>query len=198
MGPLTFLSQERPHKRMKERGLVDSASANLQHRARAGDQIAFEALLAPLLESGFAVAVAILGDRTDAEDAVQEAAVKMWRNFNQFRIGEDPRPWFLAIVSNQSRSMRRSHWWRARRQLNAEPFEVAAAAGTDWSERVDLRSALAKLPRKHLLVLVLYFHLDLPIDEIASVIGCSPAATRQRIHRAVLALRPSMTLELNP
>jgi DNA-directed RNA polymerase specialized sigma24 family protein len=51
------------------------------------------------------------------------------------------------------------------------------------------------LPQHHLLPLSLYYHLDLPIEEIARVLGCTEGAARQRIHRALVALRPSMALE---
>jgi DNA-directed RNA polymerase specialized sigma24 family protein len=46
------------------------------------------------------------------------------------------------------------------------------------------------------LTLTLYYHLDLPIEEVARVLGCSHGAARQRIHRALAALRPGMNVEI--
>jgi len=46
-----------------------------------------------------------------------------------------------------------------------------------------------------LLALSLYYHLDLPIEEVARVLGCSTGAARQRIHRALEALRPALAIE---
>jgi len=46
--------------------------------ALAGDPAAFDALLAPLYDPGYRLAVVLLGDRAEAEDAVQEAALKAW------------------------------------------------------------------------------------------------------------------------
>jgi RNA polymerase sigma-70 factor (ECF subfamily) len=62
---------------------------------------------------------------------------------------------------------------------------------------MDLDAALDRLPRHHLQVLALYYHLDLPIDEVARILGCSQGGARQRIHRALAALRPGMVLEVN-
>jgi RNA polymerase sigma factor (sigma-70 family) len=63
------------------------------------------------------------------------------------------------------------------------------------AERIDLDAALDRLPRNQLLALSLDYHLDLPIEEVARVLGCSPATARVRIHRALAVLRPGMALE---
>jgi len=64
-------------------------------------------------------------------------------------------------------------------------------------ERMDLAAALERLEPAHLLVLSLYYHLDLPIGEVARVLHCSEGAARVRIHRALAALRPAMRAELD-
>ena len=163
-------------------------------RARAGDGRAFEELLAPLVDPAFRLAMTMLKDRTAAEDAVQEAALKAWRHLDRFRAERSIRPWFLAIVANECRSVRRGRWWGVQRLT-----EVALGAAREdrWADRIDLDAALDRLPPHHLEVLSLYYHLDLPIDEVARVLGCSEGAARQRIHRALAALRPGMTLEVD-
>jgi RNA polymerase sigma-70 factor (ECF subfamily) len=122
---------------------------------------------------------------------VQEAAVKAWRNLAKFRPGAEMRPWFLAIVANECRTARRSRWWKVLRV----PDVVAPRRPDRLEERFDLDAALDRLAPQHLLVLSLYYHLDLSIDEVANVLGCSEGAARQRLHRALVALRPSMLAE---
>lgn len=165
-------------------------------RARAGDARAFGELLAPVLDQGFRLAMTMLKDRNAAEDAVQEAALKSWRKLDRFRYGADLRPWFLAIVANECRSMRRSRWWQVIRSDEVEPQGHAAPLEGGWADSIDLNAALDRLPKHHLLTLTLYYHLDLPIEEVARVLGCSAGAARQRIHRALAALRPGMVLEV--
>ena len=143
-----------------------------------------------VLDPAFRLAMTMLNDRTAAEDAVQEAALRAWRGRARFRPGAEMRPWFLTIVANECRTARRARWWRVLRlpELRAEPRRDRL------EERVDLDAALDRLPPGQLLALSLYYHLDLPIGEVASVLGCNENAARQRIHRALEALRPAMAL----
>jgi RNA polymerase sigma-70 factor (ECF subfamily) len=151
----------------------------------------FEDSLEHVLDPAFRLAMTMLNDRTAAEDAVQEAALKAWRARGRFRPDAPFRPWFLAIVANECRSARRSRWWRVLRF----PEVVLERRQGALEERMDLEAALDRLAPKHLLVLSLYYHLDLPIDEVAAVLRCSEGAVRQRLHRALVALRPALAIE---
>ena len=71
------------------------------------NEAAFATSIEPLLPIAFRLAIGMLRNRDDAEDAVQEAALKAWRKRSTFRIGAEPRPWFLAIVANECRMLRR-------------------------------------------------------------------------------------------
>ena len=172
-------------------------AADRLRRARAGDGPAFAELLAPALDPAFRLAMTMLKDRSAAEDAVQEAALKSWRKLDRFRHGADIRPWFLAIVANECRSARRSRWWHVIGLDDAGAPEPEIAAEGAWADRIDLDSALDRLPKHHLLTLTLYYHLDLPIEEVAKVLECSIGGARQRIHRALVALRIGMVLEVD-
>jgi RNA polymerase sigma factor (sigma-70 family) len=90
--------------------------------------------------------------------------------------------------------MRRTRWWGVVR-LGELPH--GASSDDRSAERLDLDAALDRLPQQQLLVLSLYYHLDLPIEEVARVLGCSPGAARERIHRALAALRPGMAIEVD-
>src|SRR5215472_1109092 len=87
-----------------------------QDGSLAGRRALFDALIQPLLAAGYALAFAMLQDRQEAEDALQEAALKAWRAVtNANRDGRSPRSWFLAIVGNQCRDVRRAGWSRVLR-----------------------------------------------------------------------------------
>src|SRR6266704_4102651 len=81
---------------------------DLLSRARQGDRHAFEEVLRPVIQPAFRLALAMLGERGAAEDAVQEMALKGWRHRSRIRpeLGT-ARPWFLAIVANECRMARR-------------------------------------------------------------------------------------------
>lgn len=167
----------------------------LVSRAIAGDAAAFEALLAPVLAPAFRLAMTMLNDRQAAEDAVQEAALKAWRAVHRLRAGAPLRPWFLAITANECRTARRARWWSVLRMPDLEHLRSLVSPDEEWTSRMDLDAALERLARHHLLVLTLYYHLDLPIEEVARVLHCSPGAARVRIHRALRALRPGLGVE---
>jgi RNA polymerase sigma-70 factor (ECF subfamily) len=102
------------------------------------------------------------------------------------------RPWFLAIVVNHCRNVRRTRWFRFVR--TAETFEVEqhAESGVD---RIDIARALARLPESDRQALFLHFYLDLPIEEVAIALGISAAAAKGRIYRACHRLRPDLAEE---
>jgi RNA polymerase sigma-70 factor, ECF subfamily len=131
--------------------------------ARTGDEAAFEALISPLVEPALRLAHSMLGDRWEAEDATQEAITRAWRKLAQLRAGMPVRPWFLAIVINQCRNVRRTRWFTTARI--AEVFQGARQDHTEV-ERVDVARALARLPNKDRQALFLHFYLDLPVEEV--------------------------------
>src|ERR1700730_9951178 len=89
----------------------------------------FDALIGPHLEAGSRTALAILGNRDEAHDAVQESAFKAWRKLAQLHEGKPARPWFLAIVANQCRSEKRRHWWSVIRLPEIETGEFHKEEG---------------------------------------------------------------------
>jgi RNA polymerase sigma-70 factor, ECF subfamily len=161
-------------------------TAELLERSVAGDRTAFERLFRPLYDDGFRLATAMLSDVSLAEDAVQEALLKAWRKLDTFRVGEDVRPWFLTIVANQCRSVRRGRWWSVQRVADVE---LPAHDDTGLADRLDLESALRRLPRKAQLLLVLRYYLDMSFEDIGAVVGASPTAVKSSTHRALVKLR---------
>lgn len=165
---------------------VDDETALLD-RARSGDVAAFEAVMLPLQGAGYRLAFALLGDAHAAEDALQEACIKAWRKFHQFRYGRTPQSWFLTIVANQCRSMTRSPWWSVAKR----PEVAVKEAGQEPSvaARLAIREALGKLPFEHRLVLYLYYCEDLTQQQVAAAMGIKEGTVKSKIHRALARLR---------
>ena len=80
----------------------------LARRAKRGDAQAFEQLVEPHREIAFRVAYLITRNSTEAEEAAQEALLKLWRTIARFRTGAPLRPWLLTITANEARNRRRS------------------------------------------------------------------------------------------
>jgi RNA polymerase sigma-70 factor (ECF subfamily) len=173
-------------------GLVMEQRPPAMARAAAGDPDAFALLLQPLLDPAFRLAAVMLADRGAAEDAVQEASIKAWRKLGQIRGDEGSlRPWFLSIVANECRMVRRQRWWSVMRL--AEPRAENEPARDALPS--DLRDAVLRLPADDRLPLVLFFYLDLPVAEVGRTLDVSESAARARIYRAAKRLRADLTEE---
>jgi RNA polymerase sigma-70 factor (ECF subfamily) len=147
----------------------------------------FDTLVGPHLEAGYRTALAILRDPDEAHDAVQEAAFKAWRNLGRLHKATSARAWFLAIVANQCRSVRRTQWWSVIRL----PWIESEQRDPD-TDSTDIKHALGRLPAEDRLALFLHFYLDLPMDEVGSVLGLSSAGAKTRVYRAAKKLRPDL------
>jgi RNA polymerase sigma factor (sigma-70 family) len=146
----------------------------------------FDTVIGPLIQPGFRLALLMLDNPAEAEDAVQEAAVKAWRNLRTVRAAV--RPWFLAIVANECRSMRRRRWFSVLRRDDIE----LPMCWSDPTDGAELRRAVRALNDDQRMVVALRFYLDLPLEEVAAALGTPLGTVKSRLHRAVQALRASL------
>jgi RNA polymerase sigma factor (sigma-70 family) len=153
--------------------------------------VSFEAELRPLLGAALRLATAMRLDRNDAEDAVQEAALRAWRRRGNRHPGTELRPWFLAIVANQCRETRRGRWASVLRF--AEPPETSSEQAPDTAGSLDVTTALRRLPYDIRLAVILRYYLDLPFEEVAATSGCTVEAARSRVRRGLTALATTLT-----
>ena len=175
-------------------GVVIEQRPQIMARAAEGDAHAFALLIEPLLNPAYRLAAVMLADRTAAEDAVQEASIKAWRKLGQLRGDAGSlRSWFLSIVANECRMVRRQRWWSVVKVAEVLPVQAIRDQFDETS--TDLKTALLRLSPDERLPLVLHFYLDLPLDEVARTLGLSPAAAKSRIYRTARKLRSDLTLE---
>jgi len=174
-----------PRERLYDEDLVEQVAVRRLEEGEAD----FDALVGPHLEAGYRTAIAILRNPDEANDAVQDAAFKAWRRIRQLNDANSARTWFLAIFANQCRSMRRTRWWSV---IRLQHVEVGAQDFA--SDATDIGRALAKLSREDRLALFLHFYLDLPLDEVGTVLGLSAAGAKTRVYRAAKKLRPDLEM----
>jgi len=158
------------------------------------EQAEFARLLAPVIEPACRLASAMLQDPAEAEDVVQEAAFRAWRYRHRLADSSGVRSWFLAIVANQTRNALRK---RQRRERLTEVLRLLPGSGITRSlqvtdERTDLRVALRRLNSDQLSVLILYYYLDLPLQDVARTLGVPEGTIKSRLNRALEALRHAL------
>jgi RNA polymerase sigma-70 factor, ECF subfamily len=159
------------------------------------DETRFQELARPQIRSAYRLAYSMLRNPHEAEDVVQESVLRAWSRVGQLRSPETFRPWLLAIVANECRTVMRSRWWSVLRLEELPERTVGEPA--DWvTGRVDLWQAMGRLRPDDRAALVLHYALDLPLNDVAAILRISRGATKSRIHRAVLRLRPLLALEV--
>ena len=160
--------------------------------ARQGDLDAFTTLVERLRTPALRFAYGIAGD--EAEDAVQDAFVKAFRNLGGFRTDAAFRPWLFTIVANEARNRRRSAGRRRKLDLHvrAQPQTVGAAADDVMArddQRRRLLDAAATLPDRHREVIALRYFAGLSERETAVVLSCPVGTVKSRLSRALDVLR---------
>jgi RNA polymerase sigma factor (sigma-70 family) len=166
---------------------------NLLAAARTGDQASFGRLIEPHIAMGYRLAAAMLNDAGQAEDAVQEATLRAWRSIGQLRSGNQVRGWFLTIVANRCRSMRRARWWSVIRLPYATSALPSPADAADQHE--DLSRALGRLSVDERAAVFLRFYEDMNSREVGEALGITATGARSRIHRALQRLRVDLAEE---
>ncbi|MBU2669644.1 RNA polymerase sigma factor [Actinoplanes bogorensis] len=181
---------------------LDDATA--VSRARGGDLEAYEVLVARYTVPAHRAAV-LLGAGDDADDVVQEALVKAYRQLSRYRGESGFRPWLLAIVANETRNLHRSRRRRDGLALRAaavteplrdEPDPADTVLARDRRER--LVRTLKLLPERDQEVLVCRFLLDLGEQETATALGVPKGTVKSRTARALGRLREHLATEEVP
>lgn len=139
--------------------------------------------------------------REQAEDLLQESLVRALRGFNQLQSKARFKCWLLKIVRNthlmQQRSLA-SGISAKTCELKREDSLVALSAVPEAQPlTVELAGALELLPSHQQELLALFYFEDLSLKEIARILGVTPNAALQRLHRARQALRRLLTGHVN-
>ena len=148
----------------------------------------------------FRTACLILGNRSDAEEAVQEAFLRAWRFRTSLAPGSDVRPWLYRVVVNTCNSKLRQEIPHRDHRSGEEDLTGVATSGDLPGEVAlsrDLARALGDLPVPLRVVVVLRYWADLSEREIATAIGRRPGTVKSRLHEArrLLAAHPSLKSE---
>jgi RNA polymerase sigma-70 factor (ECF subfamily) len=147
------------------------------------------------LEEGYAVsfrtACLILGNPSDAEEAVQEAFLRAWRFRDSLTSVPSIRPWLYRVVVNACYSkLRQEIPHRDHRAGDGELVQRMASTGDPavCAERSEVAevvlAALQRLPLSLRVPIVLRYYADLSERDIARAIGRRPGTVKSRLHEA--------------
>lgn len=167
----------------------ESDEAALVRRCQDGDKEAFRLLVEQHKRILFGTAYLMARDRGTAEDALQEALVKVWKHLPSLRLHGSLKAWLLRIVVNEVKQQ-----FRKRRvqtlplekasELAGDPDEVGATV-IRKEEYQFLRQALGMLPPEQKETVVLRYYSGLTVPEIAAVMGQREGTIKSRLSRAL-------------
>jgi RNA polymerase sigma-70 factor (ECF subfamily) len=183
----------------------------LASRISAGDTLALEALMRRYNRTLFRTARAILRDDAEAEEALQDAYLKVFRSIGQFRGESKLSTWLVRIVANEALMRRRKRMRGAEvvelypSANESEPQPEQAMNANEQPERVAVRAETRKLleskidalPDSFRAVFMLRGIEEFTVEETAEALGIPEATVRTRFFRARALLRESLSQEID-
>jgi RNA polymerase sigma-70 factor (ECF subfamily) len=171
----------------------------LVRSAQAGDVRAFAALVDMYYARCLRFALHMLSNRSDAEEAVQDTFVRVYRALPSYVEQESFEPWLFRILANRCRSAGTRERRRAEFVEFGEVPDRASEHRHDdaiaWREEIAM--ALAALPTEQREAFLLRHVEDLSYDDMSAATGAGVSALKMRVKRACDALRSWLTEERN-
>lgn len=175
----------------------------------AGNTQEFHHLIQPYERSVYSMALSMLQNEADAEDAAQEAFLKAFRSLGKFRGEAKFSTWLISITLNEARSRLRQKKTAKTESLDElnEVGNVSPALLRDWREipsevlergevRVMLQHAITDLPLIYREIFLLRDFEELSVNQSAEALGISVAAAKVRLHRARMMLQKRLASQL--
>lgn len=164
---------------------------DLIQRCQHGDHSAYRELYDLYAAATLRTAYLIVHDKALAEDAVQEAFVRVFKGIRFVDLRRPFAPWFLRIVVNEA--IHCAEWNRRGGQPGEVPEQLALSDTAAEAGKADLRrqlgECLAELPATMRALVALKYYRDLSDPEIADLMDCPVGTVKSRLARARVLLR---------
>ena len=167
--------------------------AEVVRRAKDGDRAAVAELLSSHATQAYRLALHILRDQADAEDATQTAFVRAFTSLGRFDEQRPFAPWLLRIVTREALKILRAErtrlaFWRRQAQRE-ESGDTVESAVMVQAEHQELWRAVSRLKDDDRLVLTLTYFLGMREAETAEALGIRRGTVKSRKHNALVRLR---------
>ena len=151
----------------------------------------FQQVAERYLDMAYRLALNWLRNPADAEDAVQNAMLRLWRTDTDFQGEDHIRHWLVRVTVNECKRIA-LHPWRRR----SVPLEEANRSPTfdDPAHRELFREVMA-LPEQYRVPLYLYYYEGYSVAEVGELLNMKPATVETRLNRARAKLKTMLTEE---
>jgi RNA polymerase sigma factor (sigma-70 family) len=169
--------------------------AELVARAQRGDREAFSALARGASARLYATARLILREPDQAEDAVQDALIQAWRDIRGLRDPERLDAWLHRLLVRACHRHLRTLYRRRIAETRLPTWQRDPAADATVADRDEVERAFRRLTPDQRTILVLVYYADLPLADVAVVLGIPLGTTKSRLHRSIDALRAALAAD---
>ncbi len=163
----------------------------------AGDRDAYAVLVTRYQKPIFHLMFRMTGSYEDALDLAQETFIKAFENLHRFKKGKRFFPWLYTIGLNHSKNFLRT---KKGDPIPLEEWDPGSDLDRSYSPQQEevlcaqidmrrLRSALDQLPFDYREAIVLRYHEELPMEEVAEALGITAGNARIRVFRGLRKLR---------
>jgi RNA polymerase sigma-70 factor (ECF subfamily) len=171
-------------------------SRELVERAMHGDADAFGVLAARTIDRMAGTAGLVLRDRDAADDAVQEALVRAWRDLPGLRDPDRFEAWLYRIVVRACHDqLRRRRRERLSHRDAVASRAVAADAFRSVADRDELTTALHRLSQQQRTTVVLHYYVGLSHRQVAQVLGEPVGTVKARLSRSLDYLQAALAAD---
>jgi RNA polymerase sigma factor (sigma-70 family) len=153
---------------------------------------AFESVVQSDTKRLYSLALSILRDQGEAEDAVQETLIKAWRSWDSVAQMERPDAWLTRVCVNHCISRRRLLRTRGWPPLDVFEASSASTQTGESADFVDMDRAYRRLSLKQRAAITLNYRHGYSIEECAAFMGCRPGTVRTHVARGLATLRKEL------
>lgn len=175
------------------KGVVPLPAEELEliQRSLNGDLDAWGEIVTRYKQAVFAVALSILRNYADAEDAAQDSFIRAYENLDKYDLSRKFSTWLFTVTANVAKNVLRKR--RRQREppmpeMDADPAEEAQGD----LRLAAVRQAVAELPEAYRAPVVLYYWHGLPLEEIGHVLDLPVGTVKSRLHRARALIRTKL------
>jgi RNA polymerase sigma factor (sigma-70 family) len=152
----------------------------------------FEAVAVADARRLYSLALSILRDEGEAEDAVQETLLKTWRSWESVAVMERPAAWLTRVCVNHCISRRRHLRSRGWPQLALSEDAVSRGDPGTAADFIDIDRAYRHLSLRQRAAITLNYRQGYSVEECAVFMGCRPGTVRAHLARGLVTLRKEL------